>query len=109
MTQDEIISMAKEAGMEVHERKGQIRIGSAVLTGCDSTAQLERFAALVEAKAAAKEREACAQVCDEMHTHYSDYKDTALLNGDVELSNAASGEPRACEAIAKIIRARGTT
>ncbi len=41
--------------MEVHERKGQIRIGSAVLTGCDSTEQVERFAAPV----AAAEREAC--------------------------------------------------
>ncbi|UCV00277.1 hypothetical protein [Acidovorax radicis] len=66
------------------------------------TVELERFAALV----AAKEREACAQVCDEMRSHYSDYKDTALLNGDVELSNAASGEPRACEFLAKAMRAR---
>ena len=60
MNQNEIIAMAKEAGMEVHERKGQIRIGSAVLTGVDSTDEVTRFAALV----AAKEREACAQVCE---------------------------------------------
>ena len=60
MTHEEIIAMAREAGMEVHERKGQIRIGSAVLTGADSTDQVTRFAALV----AAKEREACARVCD---------------------------------------------
>ena len=60
MTKTEVIAIAKEAGMEVHERKGQIRIGSAVLTGCDSTEQVERFAALV----AAAEREACAQVCE---------------------------------------------
>lgn len=64
MTKDEIIAIAKESGMEVHERKGKIRIGSAVLTGCDSTEQVERFAALV----AAAEREACAQVCDELHS-----------------------------------------
>ena len=53
------------------------------------------------------EREACAQVCDEMHEHYSALKDTALLNGDVDLSNASSGEPRACEFLAAAIRARG--
>lgn len=53
MNRDEIIAMAREAGMEVHERKGQIRIGSAVLTGADSTDEVTRFAALV----AAKERE----------------------------------------------------
>lgn len=52
------------------------------------------------------EREACATICEELHEHYSGYKDTALLNGDVELSNAASGEPRACETIAAAIRAR---
>lgn len=50
MNRDEIIAMAKEAGMEVHERKGQIRIGSAVLTGADSTDEVTRFAALVSAK-----------------------------------------------------------
>ena len=61
---DEIIAMAKEAGMEVHERKGQIRIGSAVLTGADSTDEVTRFASLV----AAKEREACAKVCLELHS-----------------------------------------
>ena len=38
-------------------------------------------------------------VCDELEQHWSDYKDTALLNGNVALSNAASGEPRAARAI----------
>ena len=60
MTRDDIIRMAREAGMEVHERKGEIRIGSAVITGCDSTEQVTRFAALV----AAAEREACAKLCE---------------------------------------------
>ena len=55
MTQDEIIAMAKEAGI-------WIPMGSEKSEAMDS---LERFAALVEAKAAAKEREACAQVCDD--------------------------------------------
>ena len=61
MTRDDIIRMAREAGIEVHPRKQQIRIGFDVLSGCDSTDKVERFAALV----AAAEREACAQVCDE--------------------------------------------
>lgn len=64
-TSDDIIRMAREAGMEVHDRKGQVRIGSAVLTGCDSTDQVERFAALV----AAAEREACAKVCEGYGRH----------------------------------------
>ena len=56
---------------------------------------------------AINEREACATICDEMREFYSAYKDTALLNGDIDLSNAASGEPRACEYLASAIRARG--
>ena len=56
---------------------------------------------------AIKEREACATICDEMREFYNAYKDTALLNGDIDLSNAASGEPRACEYLASAIRARG--
>lgn len=51
MTQDEIIQMANEAGLNSY------RIAPA-----EAVAVWERFAALVEAKAAAKEREACAQV-----------------------------------------------
>ena len=62
VTKDEIIAMAREAGIEVHERKQEARIGSAIFTGSDSTDQLMRFAALV----AVKERDACAQVCDQL-------------------------------------------
>ena len=51
MTQYEIIQMANEAGLNSY------RIAPA-----EAVAVWERFAALVEAKAAAKEREACAQV-----------------------------------------------
>lgn len=53
-------------------------------------------------------REECAKVCDELEEHYSGYKDTALLNGDIELSNASSGEPRACRFLAEHFRALGT-
>ena len=51
MTQYEIIQMANEAGLNSY------RIAPA-----EAVAVWERFAALVAAKAAAKEREACAQV-----------------------------------------------
>lgn len=54
MTQDELIAMAKEAGF--------LYDMNAACTVRGNSAQLERFAALVEAKAAANEREACAQV-----------------------------------------------
>jgi len=47
MNKAQIIEMAGRAGMEVHPRKGQIRIGSAVFTGIDCTEQVERFAQLV--------------------------------------------------------------
>jgi hypothetical protein len=73
MTQDEIIEMARQAGFNV-EQGFLLRI-----TGIDE--DLERFAKLV----AAKEREACAKVCDE----YQDIPAT---------------EPRHC---AQDIRARG--
>lgn len=53
------------------------------------------------------EREACATICDELESFWSDEKDVALLNGAVALSNASSGEPRAARAIAQAIRARG--
>ena len=65
---DDILRMAREAGMEVHERKGEIRIGSAVITGCDSTEQVTRFAALV----AAAEREACAQASEQQIERWVD-------------------------------------
>ena len=66
LTQKEIIGMAREAGIEVHPRKDSIRIGSAILTGCDSTEEVTRFAALVAAKAAAEEREACTAACEKI-------------------------------------------
>lgn len=65
--------------------------------------ELLRFAKLV----AIREREALKSICEELEQHYSDYAVTALLNGDVDLSNAASGEPRACRTIIDAIRARG--
>tara|TARA_R110000822_G_scaffold302168_1_gene426304 strand:+ start:65 stop:295 length:231 start_codon:yes stop_codon:yes gene_type:complete len=55
MTQDEIIEMARFAG---------IRIDSFGFQG-GFIEEIEAFAKLVAAKATAVEREACAKVCDE--------------------------------------------
>ena len=54
MTQDEIIRMAREAGLFNQHNED-------LLQDKEVMAQFERFAALV----AAHEREACAKVCDE--------------------------------------------
>lgn len=77
--------------------------GMAHARHCDSKKVVQE----IQREAMEREREACAQVCEEMAQHWQDYKDTALLNGDAELSNAASGEPRASNALARLIRARG--
>ena len=58
MSNDEIISMAREAGIKVYA------IVDTHLSDIDS---LSAFAALVSARAAAIELEACAKVCDDLH------------------------------------------
>lgn len=62
MTKNDVIRMAREVGFEVHDRKQQARVGVDALLGIDSTAKLERFAALV----AAAERETCANLCEQL-------------------------------------------
>ena len=104
MTREEIIAMAREAGFIDSNAHSDIIVRHSNGSWVSVHDILERFAELV----AAKEREECAVLCDEMLEHWSDYKDTALLNGDVSLSIAASGEPRAAEALASLIRARGS-
>ena len=60
MKQNEIICMAREVGFEIDSVTGAIYAPAA----CQS--ELERFAALVAAFAAEKEREDCAKLLDEM-------------------------------------------
>ena len=86
MTQDEILEMVREAG------------GSAVggpgwttWVGTQSTEFLERFAKLV----AAKEREACAQACEDLPAPDT-YSNTDMSMWDVT-----------CIDCAEAIRARG--
>ena len=108
MTKDEIIKLAREAGIDVSLY--DMGAASCVFSeGCHGVArdEFQRFARACYEAGRTAEREECAKLCDEMRDHWSDYKDTALLNGDVALSNAASGEPRAAEFLAKAIRARG--
>ena len=63
MTQDEIIEMARQAGME---QDGDMWFSNLYKTDMDvHISHLETFAKLVAAKATAKEREACALICDE--------------------------------------------
>jgi hypothetical protein len=54
MTQDEIIEMARQAGMNID-----------VLTRCCNIELLEPFVKLVAQQAQAEEREACAKLCAE--------------------------------------------
>ena len=64
MTQDEIIRMAREAGIQItidwEGRPTMVSIEGNGNVGLTGTEELERFAALV----AAHEREACAKVAD---------------------------------------------
>ena len=64
MTQDEIMEMDRQAGIGIPitwRGKKYIEHGNAMLG-----IELEAFAKLVDAKATAKEREACAKLADEM-------------------------------------------
>lgn len=101
MTED-LIAMARIAGMEVHERKGEVRIGSAIITGCDCTEQVERFAALIEARAVARTREECAVLCAKRRDDADDRIRFGF--GDKTIELAAALEANAC---ADAIRALG--
>lgn len=70
MKQNDIIRMAREAGFEIGSVTGAIYAPAS----CQS--ELERFAALVAAFAAEKEREACAQTCEERHANGNYQHDT---------------------------------
>ncbi len=90
MTRDNIIRMAREAGIEVHERKQEVRLGLDVLIGSSSTGRLKAFADLV----AAAEREACAQVAKSISDkyafgYYGNEVDTA---DEIEAAIRARGE-----------------
>lgn len=93
MTDDKVVALMRQLGIELDLSHGDP-------TFYMGLGEVQAFAQLVRNEAL----EECANVCDEMHEHYTGLKDTALLNRDVDLSNAMSGEPRACEFIAQQIR-----
>lgn len=78
MTRDDIIRMAREAGLTRKYRETDLDVVAHSFT------QIERFAALV----AAAEREECAKICDEVNKEYD-------------------GEEVSASWIAEAIRARG--
>ena len=89
MTHEEIIAMAREAGF----RTGHIdlTVGEPVpfiapASGTSCIVEVQRLVALVAEKAAAEEREACAQVCDGMHEEDrpSDYAYSIRARGTKE-------------------------
>jgi hypothetical protein len=62
------------------------------------------FARSIERAAETAGLERAAQLCDEYRDLAAAEKDSALLVGKVDLSNAMSGEPRAAEFLANAIR-----
>ena len=100
MTQDEIISMAREA------QNNSVNSGRAEYMYALSIRELTAFAALV----AAYEREACAKVCDDE----ADWNDErrALINDSDKADDMITCHALACQSIAlgdiaDKIRARG--
>ena len=113
MTQDEIIAMAKEAGMVTGPNllfsEGQ-RYRSLGAPRNIKERHLLRFAALVEAKAAAKEREACAQSLENLVADH-----VAGTRKSKNKMDWCAADDRSCEYVAAwsegaaAIRARGNT
>lgn len=71
MTRDDVIKMAREAGFRagnitMSDGQGMPFVAPISATSC--IVELERFAQLVTAQAAAEEREACARMADEYAT-----------------------------------------
>lgn len=97
MTKDEIISMAREAGIRAGPEEYRM------LGDVCSIHSLEQFAALVEAK----EREACARLCD-AEVEESGKGAGHCLNGIVGLlaQSDLSGRGVAAMKLAVAIRAR---
>ena len=66
MTKEEIIEMAKQAGLMAD---GEMWFSPTYGSGDVHISHLESFAKLVAEKAAEQERESCAKVCDVLAVH----------------------------------------
>lgn len=74
MTRDDVISMAREAGLLIPS----FRIDGGLSLGCCSITQFEQFAELV----AKHEREECAKVCEQHAKDSWDHEGGALSCAD---------------------------
>jgi len=83
MKQDEIIAMARQVGYPIQHPEWQ--------------KATEEFAALVEEKVAAKEREACAKLCETARETIWEYHEEHLKSAACNV----------CTNLAAAIRARG--
>lgn len=75
MKQDEILEIARKAGALFNEENGTPRARAMVIE------RLERFAALVAAKAAEDERAACASLCEEREDYRGEHACAILERG----------------------------
>ena len=97
MTRDEIIEMARQAGAE---QDGEMWFSNIYKTDMDvHINHLIAFAKLVEERTAAKEREACAKVCDNAIASIWEYFPDEIKETSTNV----------CNNLAKAIRARGET
>ena len=97
MNRDDLIRMAREAGMRVGTNlSGVVLVGSPAEIGLAhlTIEELERCAALVAAAAKAEEREACAKVCE------------GRIGGAVQTNEWWNGFKAAMKQCAAAIRAR---
>ena len=73
MTNEQITELAKQAGMEIHPRKMQIRVGADAALGLDSTDVVMRFATLVRNAALEEAAVTCEEAMSgiwEFHPEY---------------------------------------
>jgi len=101
---DEIIKMAKEAAQSDGSADHAGR--EVVLYAAKTPKFLERFAALVSARAAKDERESCAKVCEEKGKSYIERASQPRVIKDID-DWTAEIAAMACDFAATAIRARG--
>lgn len=94
MNQDDIIRIAREAGLGKVLCHNSIDGDRICVEGADWHDEIERFAALAYAAGVAAEREACAKVCDDKHHawRWDDKPDSASGPRDCAAAIRARGE-----------------
>ena len=87
MTSDDIIRMAREAGLGTLLCHNSVEGDRVWIESADWHDELERFAALV----AAAEREACAELCEEMQDRENPYERNVAVLDCASAIRARSG------------------